>query len=164
MTTATAQALHVGQVLQGSWGYDMTINEFFVIQRLTASSVWLREVAAVVSNDNCMGNGRAIPDPFLKPVGPVIRRKVKAGGNYGPYVTLNSCCTLSPLEWPSRLSQHLRLMGVYFLEFKSPGQPWRRHDGQPATSEASAWLMLAAWERYSPSQRWRFVHPIPSHQ
>jgi hypothetical protein len=41
LTTATAQALHVGQVLQGSWGYDMTINEFFVIQRLTASSVWL---------------------------------------------------------------------------------------------------------------------------
>jgi hypothetical protein len=54
-------------------------------------------------------------------------------------------------------------MGLYFLEFKSPGQPWRRHDCQPATSEASAWLMLAAWERYSPSQRWRFVHPIPSH-
>jgi hypothetical protein len=60
MTTATIQALHVGQVLQGSWGYDMTINEFYVIQRLTASSVWLREVAAFVSNDNGMGNGRAI--------------------------------------------------------------------------------------------------------
>jgi len=51
-------------------------------------------------------------------------------------------------------------MGAYFFEFKSPGQPWRRHDSQPATSEASAWLMLAAWERYSPSERWRFVHPI----
>ena len=104
MTTATIQALHVGQVLQGSWGYDMTINEFYVIQRLTASSVWLREVAAVVSNDNGMGNGTAIPDPALEPVGPVIRRKVKAGGNYGPYVTLNSCCTLSP--WSGRPVYH----------------------------------------------------------
>jgi hypothetical protein len=54
-------------------------------------------------------------------------------------------------------------MGHYFLEFKLPGQPWCRHDSQPATSEASAWLMLAAWERYSPSERWRFVYPISSH-
>jgi hypothetical protein len=28
MATATLQALHVGQVLQGSFGYDMTINQF----------------------------------------------------------------------------------------------------------------------------------------
>jgi hypothetical protein len=66
MATATLQALHVGQVLQGSWGYDMTINQFFVIQRLTASSVWLREVAAVVSNDNGMGSGTASSRPVFK--------------------------------------------------------------------------------------------------
>jgi hypothetical protein len=104
MATATLQALHVGQVLQGSFGYDMTINQFFVIQRLTASSVWIFEVAAIVSDDNGTGSGTAVADPALAPVGPVIRRKIKQSGTYGPYVNLGDCCSLSP--WSGRPVYH----------------------------------------------------------
>jgi len=104
MTTATAQALHVGQILQGSFGYDMTINQFFVIQRLTDNSVWIREVAAIVSNDNGNGNGTAVADPALEPVGPLLRRKIKQSGIYGPYVNHGNCCSLSP--WNGRPVYH----------------------------------------------------------
>ena len=48
----------------------------------------------------------------------------------------------------------------YKLQFKAPGQPWRDHSSAPAATESEAWDKLAAWERYSPAERWRWVRQV----
>jgi hypothetical protein len=75
--TATAQALKVGQILHGSFGYSMTLNEFYVIERVSAASAWIREVPSCVVNDDGMGGGKASPDPLLEPFGPLTRHKIQ---------------------------------------------------------------------------------------
>jgi len=46
---------------------------------------------------------------------------------------------------------------TYRLQFKAPGQPWRNFDTEPLATESEAWAKLAAWERYAPRDRWRWV-------
>ena len=83
ITTATAQTLQPGQVVTGSFGYDMTLNEFFIVERVTDSSAWIRQVSTHVSNDNGRGNGTAIADPLLEPFGPITRHKIQRSGLSG---------------------------------------------------------------------------------
>ena len=68
MTTATAQQsiqelkeFTPGQILTCSWGYSMTLNGWYVVTRVTKSSVWVQEIAGAVSNDHGTGEGRAMP-------------------------------------------------------------------------------------------------------
>lgn len=75
--TATAQTFQIGQVVTGSFGYDMTLNEFYIVERVSDSSVWIRQVSTQVSNDNGRGNGAAIADPALEPFGPLTRHKIQ---------------------------------------------------------------------------------------
>ena len=68
MTTATAQQsvqelkqLTPGQILTCSWGYSMTLNNWYVVTRVTKASVWIQEICGEVSNDHGTGEGRAMP-------------------------------------------------------------------------------------------------------
>jgi len=49
---------------------------------------------------------------------------------------------------------------LYRLQFKPPGQPWQDHTSAPAVTESEAWEKLAAWERYCPTDRWRWVRAV----
>ena len=64
MTTATLQTDHfeVGQIVCSSYGYDMTLVEYYVVDRMTKASVWLRPVHCVVTGDDGRGEGKATPD------------------------------------------------------------------------------------------------------
>jgi len=64
MNTATLQTdrFEVGQIVCSSYGYDMTLVEYYVVDRMTKASVWLRPINTVTSNDDGRGEGRAIPD------------------------------------------------------------------------------------------------------
>jgi len=64
MNTATLQTdrFEVGQIVCSSYGYDMTLVEFYVVTRMTKATVWLRCIGSIVSNDDGRGNGRAVPD------------------------------------------------------------------------------------------------------
>ena len=48
----------------------------------------------------------------------------------------------------------------YFIEYQTPGKPWQRIDCLPVATEEEAWDKMAAWERYCPSERWRWVRPL----
>ena len=50
-----------GQILTCSWGYSMTLNNWYVVTRVSKASVWVQEITGVVSNDDGMGEGRAMP-------------------------------------------------------------------------------------------------------
>jgi len=51
------------------------------------------------------------------------------------------------------------MKNLYQLQFKAPGQPWQDHTSSPVATESEAWEKLAAWERYCPTDRWRWVRP-----
>ena len=68
MTTATAQQsiqeskeFTPGQILTCSWGYSMTLNNWYVVTRVTKASVWIQEICGQVSNDHGTGEGRSMP-------------------------------------------------------------------------------------------------------
>ena len=47
---------------------------------------------------------------------------------------------------------------TYRLQVKPHGTAqWEDHHSQPFATESEAWDKLAAWERYSPRDRWRWV-------
>ncbi len=50
-----------GQILICSWGYSMTLNNWYVVTRVSKASVWVQEIAGAVSNDHGMGEGRSMP-------------------------------------------------------------------------------------------------------
>jgi hypothetical protein len=64
MTTTALQTdrFEVGQIVCSSFGYDMTLVEYYVVDRMTKSSVWLRPVHCVVTGDDGRGEGKAMPD------------------------------------------------------------------------------------------------------
>ena len=40
----------------------MTIVDYYVVTRITEKSVWVKEISRSVTDDNGMGNGKAMPD------------------------------------------------------------------------------------------------------
>ena len=79
MTTATQQqAVEVGQIFYSSYGYDMTIVDFYAVERFTKASVWLRPIGRIVKNDDGKGNGTAEPDSsFRGPDASVFRKAIR---------------------------------------------------------------------------------------
>ena len=55
----------VGDIFHGTWGYDMTIPEFYQVTKVTKASVKLRRLSTeVVSGGGYAGILRAIPNVF----------------------------------------------------------------------------------------------------
>ena len=79
MNTATKQqAIEVGQIFYSSYGYDMTIIDFYEVERFTKASVWLRPIGRIVKNDDGKGNGTAEPDTSLRgPDESVFRKAIR---------------------------------------------------------------------------------------
>ena len=86
MTASTllqTDRFEVGQIVCSSYGYDMTLVEYYVVTRMTKASVWLRCISTIVTNDDGRGEGRAVPD--LKSLeadspyqyAPVFRKKIQ---------------------------------------------------------------------------------------
>ena len=78
--TATAQTFQIGQIVTGSFGYDMTLNQFYIVERVSDSSAWIRQVLTQVSHDDGRGNGTAIAHPALEPCGSLTRHKIQRSG------------------------------------------------------------------------------------
>jgi len=65
MTASTllqTDCFELGQIVCSSYGYDMTLVEYYVVTRMTKASVWLRPINCVVTGDDGRGEGRAVPD------------------------------------------------------------------------------------------------------
>lgn len=50
-----------GKILHTSWGYDMTINDYCVVIDETPKSILCKMVSAKITDDNGLGNGKAMP-------------------------------------------------------------------------------------------------------
>ena len=51
---------------------------------------------------------------------------------------------------------------TYQLQMLSLSGKWEAMNVQPKATEAEAWQQLAAWERYCPSDRFRWVRNVPA--
>lgn len=51
------------KILEDSWGYDMTINDYALVLEETDKTAKCVMIATKVFNDDGMGGGRSIPDP-----------------------------------------------------------------------------------------------------
>ena len=79
MTIATAQAqtFEVGQIVFGQSGCTMTHVTFFVVDRISAKSVWLRAIAKFTT-ETSHGQGTACPNPLRQaPDSCVFRMKIQ---------------------------------------------------------------------------------------
>lgn len=65
----------INQIVYSSFGYDMTIIEFYLVDRMTKSSVWLRPIGRIVKNDDGRGDGTAEPSLDFKAVDSMVFRK-----------------------------------------------------------------------------------------
>lgn len=86
MTASTllqTDRFEVGQIVCSSYGYDMTLVEYYVVTRMTKASVWLRPINCVVTGDDGRGEGRAVPDlswqgrPLPSSDDKVFRKKIQ---------------------------------------------------------------------------------------
>ena len=84
MTASTllqTDRFELGQIVCSSYGYDMTLVEFYVVTRMTKASVWLRPINCIVTGDDGRGEGRAMPDMDsigrLLDYSPSFRKKIK---------------------------------------------------------------------------------------
>ena len=79
MTAAIAQAqnFQTGQIVCGQSGCTMTHVSFFVVDRITAKSVWLRPIAKFTT-ESSHGQGTVSPNPVRKaPDSYVFRMKIQ---------------------------------------------------------------------------------------
>ena len=69
------EQFEVGQIVCSSYGYNMTIVEFYLVDRMTKSNVWLRPIGRIVKNDDGRGDGTAEPSLDFKAADSLVFRK-----------------------------------------------------------------------------------------
>ena len=95
--------LKVGDVLHGSWGYDMTINEFYQITEIKNKTVILRELG---TERKAAANGyedvKPQADSFIgEPIKRILQVKFYDGKPY-EYIKLSEVCNLTKCEDTNR--------------------------------------------------------------
>lgn len=74
-STLQTKQFEIGQIVCSSYGYNMTIVEFYLVDRMTKSNVWLRPIGRLVKNDDGKGDGTAEPSLNFKAADSMIFRK-----------------------------------------------------------------------------------------
>ena len=68
------------KIVESSFGYDMTINDYFVVLSENDKTAMLQPIGKIVKDDYGLGSGRSIPDAS-KVTGEPFRARVVKSGN-----------------------------------------------------------------------------------
>lgn len=82
MSIENRDGFKVDDVLCGSWGYDQTNVEYYIVMRVSKVSVWLAHLKTDVVEDGFMC-GKATPSMPLTGNGPIFCKR-SATGMHGP--------------------------------------------------------------------------------
>ena len=74
-TILQTENFEIGQIVCSSYGYNMTIVEFYLVDRMTKSNVWLRPIGRIVKNDDGRGDGTAEPSLDFRAADSLVFRK-----------------------------------------------------------------------------------------
>ena len=96
-------SLKVGDIMHGSWGYDMTINEFYQITEIKNKTVVLQEIGTL---KKAMGHQdydvKPRADYFIgEPIKRILQVRFYDGKPY-EYIKLNEVCNLKLCEDTNR--------------------------------------------------------------
>lgn len=73
------QEIKIGDVLVCSWGYSMTLVDFYKVVKVTAKSAYLAKMGSkVVEQDNYAGHSRVMPSGICSTEKPLMRRIQKS--------------------------------------------------------------------------------------
>lgn len=93
---AAAVSVAVGDVFEASWGYDQTNIDYYEVTRVVGpKTVEVRPIAAVAWETLHM-QGRCVPSPGQF-IGAPMRKRVRAVGDGGAAITINSFTTATRL-------------------------------------------------------------------
>ena len=84
-----SNTFEVGQILTCSWGYSMTLVEWYVVTRRTAKTVWVKRINGAVTGDNGMGDGKSVPcvarTPFTDNEGNEVTKSFRIKNDNGEF-------------------------------------------------------------------------------
>lgn len=85
-----SKQFEIDQIVCSSYGYNMTIVEFYVVDRISKSSVWLRPIGRHVKNDDGKGDGTAEPSLDFKAANSMVfRKKIQHSSDGFQYISDN---------------------------------------------------------------------------
>ena len=85
-----SKQFEIDQIVCSSYGYNMTIVEFYVVDRISKSSVWLRPIGRIVKDDEGRGDGTAEPSlDFQATDNLVFRKKIQHSSDGFQYISDN---------------------------------------------------------------------------
>lgn len=107
----------VGEILVHSWGYSMTLVDFYQVIRESESSVWIKEVCSEKDPTGYMsGETVACKDHFIKDQEiSVLRKRGEGEGQYftgtiktrsGEYINRHSGCFLKKWDGKPKYYNH----------------------------------------------------------
>lgn len=99
MNTATEapRKFELGEVAYTSWGYSMTIVDFYVVVKRTQKSVWVAPIASKFDGPEGIGGGHVLPSDDREPTGQVQRFLIKTDSDGTEWA------------WMSKLDRSLRI-------------------------------------------------------
>lgn len=91
-------SLKVGDIMHGSWGYDMTINEFYQITEIKNKTITLREVGRQRKAAGMYEDVRPKANCFIgEPIKRILQVRFYDGKPY-EYIKLSEVCDLTKCE------------------------------------------------------------------
>jgi hypothetical protein len=95
-------SLKVGDIMHGSWGYDMTINEFYQITEIKNKTITLREVGMQRKAAGMYEDVRPEVNCFIgEPIKRILQVSFYDGKPY-EYIKLSEVCNLTKCEDTNR--------------------------------------------------------------
>lgn len=82
--------LKVGSILHGSWGYEQTNCEYFVIREINGAKVKIQEIGHTTVEDTSWASANVLPD-INHPRGEILERLVVSN-----YIKPHDSCSLGP--------------------------------------------------------------------
>lgn len=84
-TDTSTKTLEVGTILKKSWGYSMTLVDWYVVVRRTAKTAWIQEIQNGGTEDHGPEGGYCVPD-FERKAALVPTDEIDERGHqvYGP--------------------------------------------------------------------------------
>ena len=97
--TENAYGIKVGDILWDSWGYNMTLVEFYKVTRLLSRCrIEIVELGHIILEDNGPGGQKVMPDIDFEVGDKIVKRIVpdRCGDNF--HIKIDECVSLTPWD------------------------------------------------------------------
>ena len=83
-----------GDILESTWGWEQTNADFYIVEKTTDTTAWLRKIGKKVQATGDM-TALELPDPQVVSAEKPMRRKIKKWEDSPEYVSINEYAVAS---------------------------------------------------------------------